>query len=469
MKILLALAPWLLSGIGLVLLLWPRDPGRSAFVDLPLQLALGCLIGPGVGSLLYYFWMLVGDGVPGAQASLPLKWGEIGLAGGIFLAAVVQRSAPRPWIRWRALREGLERGKTRLAAFSAGGFAVFAAVFGLALVRHELTQPHGTFDAYAIWNQRARFLFRLGADWRQAFDPNINWKFHADYPLLLPLNVVRLWTAAGSEVLRAPQVLSVLFALALAGVLFGALWSARRPVGAAVAGCLLLGTPWLLMIASAQTADVPLAGYLLGTAALLWLSLERETPPDGWMALAGLCAGLAAWTKNEGQLFALVALACAVGVAVRRRGVRSLIAFLLGAALPAAALISFKLWLAAPGDLFVGQTLADLLAKLVDGSRYVTILAWFGRLEWNFGGWGFPALPLLALAALLLWKRPIHRAPLIGMLVLLGLTLAGYMGIYLITPHPLEWHLNYSADRLLFHLYPLLLFILFQGQSTFTE
>jgi hypothetical protein len=32
-----------------------------------------------------------------------------------------------------------------------------------------------------------------------------------------------------------------------------------------------------------------------------------------------------------------------------------------------------------------------------------------------------------------------------------------YMLIYVITPHDLEWHLNYSMSRLLIHLFPMAL------------
>jgi len=32
-----------------------------------------------------------------------------------------------------------------------------------------------------------------------------------------------------------------------------------------------------------------------------------------------------------------------------------------------------------------------------------------------------------------------------------------YLLIYLITPHDLEWHLNYSMSRLLIHLFPMAL------------
>ena len=48
--------------------------------------------------------------------------------------------------------------------------------------------PHGRWDAWAIWNLRAKFLATPSDRWRDAFDPVVSWS-HPDYPLLLPLAV----------------------------------------------------------------------------------------------------------------------------------------------------------------------------------------------------------------------------------------------------------------------------------------
>lgn len=41
------------------------------------------------------------------------------------------------------------------------------------------------------------------------------------------------------------------------------------------------------------------------------------------------------------------------------------------------------------------------------------------------------------------------------------LQLGGYYLIYLITPHPVAWQLEFSLDRLLLHVYPVMLFLWF--------
>jgi len=43
-------------------------------------------------------------------------------------------------------------------------------------------------------------------------------------------------------------------------------------------------------------------------------------------------------------------------------------------------------------------------------------------------------------------------------LVILVIIVAGFIAVYLITPYPLEWHMKYSTDRLVFQLYPVFIF-----------
>src|SRR5207237_5909321 len=45
----------------------------------------------------------------------------------------------------------------------------------MALVHQALAAPHGAWDAWAIWNLRARFLFLGGVHWRDAFSKAIDW------------------------------------------------------------------------------------------------------------------------------------------------------------------------------------------------------------------------------------------------------------------------------------------------------
>jgi len=45
----------------------------------------------------------------------------------------------------------------------------------------------------------------------------------------------------------------------------------------------------------------------------------------------------------------------------------------------------------------------------------------------------------------------------------LGLTLAGYFFIYLITPYEIYWHLRFSLARLFIQIWPSAIFVFFLG------
>ena len=67
-------------------------------------------------------------------------------------------------------------------------FAVVAGIALAGLAGQALASPDGGWDARAIWNLRARFLFRSGDEWRGAFDAAFE---HTDYPLLVPATLAR--------------------------------------------------------------------------------------------------------------------------------------------------------------------------------------------------------------------------------------------------------------------------------------
>ncbi|HEY3038658.1 MAG TPA: hypothetical protein VGJ66_07965, partial [Pyrinomonadaceae bacterium] len=56
------------------------------------------------------------------------------------------------------------------------------------LVILAIKKPHGEWDAWAIWNMRARFIFRAGPFWRDAFSYVID-RSRPDYPILIPASI----------------------------------------------------------------------------------------------------------------------------------------------------------------------------------------------------------------------------------------------------------------------------------------
>lgn len=121
----------------------------------------------------------------------------------------------------------------------------------------------------------------------------------------------------------------------------------------------------------------------------------------------------------------------------------------------------FGFKLAPSGDLF-SSGLAEIWGRMTDVSHYTLTLKTFAKEFFNFRRWGYNA-PSFLLYYLVLrqkadttWSRG-----LLAVLVMLVIQLLAYFAIYSITHHDLEWHLAFSLDRILLHIYPTALFLLF--------
>ncbi len=335
------------------------------------------------------------------------------------------------------------------------GLSVFA-------VLQQIGVPQGDWDAWAIWNLKARFFARGGPLWSRAFAASIAWS-HPDYPLLLPATVARLWVYAGQETALIPALVAVLFA-ALTAVALAAFLAARQGVAIGLLAVLaLFATPDFVEHAGLQIADLPLGCWLLLALGTLSLA-ERDGAVDGGSyLLAGLCAGAGAWTKNEGSLLLLAVLASLVAFAPRARLLARCAAFFAGAALPLLVLAVMKLSLAAQSDLLAGQSLSAIATRLIDPARHAAIIASFAHMFWLMTG-GTVLVTLLLLAPLmgLNQDREARRRARAGALVL-AITLCGYYSVYLATPHDLVFHLASSNRRLFMQLWPSALFVLFSS------
>lgn len=341
-------------------------------------------------------------------------------------------SAPLSWLHWA------------LATVLVQSVAVGAIV----VWRSFRTEPFGGWDGWAIWNLQARAMVRAGTDWPALLaTPELSWT-HPDYPKLVSASVARLWSWSGNEPAAAAGLVSATFAAAILGVLVFTLARLRSRTPALLTGLLLVGTPFYLSFAPNQHADLPLASCLLGAVALCALG-ER------W-ALAGLCAGFAAWTKNEGLLFAAMFAVAGGWHAWRSDQRRALPKLLAGLALALAPVLWLKFTLAPPNDL-LATPLGPRLAQLLAPERHRLILEVLWRDLRGFGEWR--VLPFLTMALpFAAWRGRVRLVAGARLLPLaLGGMLAGYYIVYLLSPQNLAWHLDTSLVRLLLQLWPLAL------------
>jgi 4-amino-4-deoxy-L-arabinose transferase-like glycosyltransferase len=235
-----------------------------------------------------------------------------------------------------------------------------------------------------------------------------------------------------------------------------------------LAGLVLTGTYRFIEVGAYQIADVPIGFYFL--AAFISLVLYDEYQSNGLLVLTGLMAGFSAWTKNEGILFLTALILVVFAVYWIRKSwkfaLKSISYIVIGALPGLITLVVFKTGYAPQTDVFADLNIGELTKRFLDVSRHLQILKSFpGNLFKITKIW----LLILPLVFFLLGKS---REPKnsgngfsAGLLVLLIMAI-GYYGVYIITPHDLDWHLRSSMWRLIVQFWPVVLFICFYRMNT---
>jgi hypothetical protein len=327
-------------------------------------------------------------------------------------------------------------------------FAIGAAICTGAMVEHTLHWPDGGYDAWMIWNLRARFLVRA-RDFHDAFSPHLLYWVHQDYPWLLPGVVAQGMLLRGGDPTLVAEPVSYLFGALAVAALALSLARLRGPLWGALGGLVLVGTPCFSVFIANQQSDVPLAAYLVIAAALLAFALEDPRRPPATFLLSGVAAGLGAWTKNEGLLYAGCLFAALLW---RHREARAPLWFAAGF-LPFGALFAgFKLTVALPNDLLRFSTAAGLVGRALDPHRWAQLLVMVLRRIVFFQNF---ALWMVAEVLVLLFVLRKRRAGPLGLALLLAF--AAYVPIYLLQPHPLDWLFRTSIDRIVIQLWPALI------------
>ena len=432
-------------GFWIVSLFWP---GSSPFTrDFWLKLTLAFGVGQGVTSCLFFGWLTVVG-----RIGRELIFFELGLLA-LLMVVLFLRKNPPPLPRPRAEIQTSQFGRWIKLVFVC---VLFATTVGMTAT--FLANPHGSWDAWAIYGLRARFLMRGGDLQSSTFSNLIQWS-HPDYPLLLPASTARLWVYAGRESPVLQSVTSSIFTFATAGLLVQSLSRLRSESQGFLAGLLLLISYSFVLIGSSGVADVPLAYYF--TAAIVLPVVFDQS--DRVVILSGLFAGFGAWTKNEGLVFLFIILVVQVLFSLRRRkreGYRQLALMIVGATPVLLVVAYFKLVFAPPSEIVTAWFSPTLMTKLADPSRYIFILKTATarlftrtqRLDISY---------LLLFYAICMGFSIKRRFDIFRLTLVLVLMLTSYFWVYLTTPHELTFHVTESINRLYLQLYPLLLFIYF--------
>ena len=446
------------TGFVLCSAFWRRSQG---LMDWLTRLFISLGVGAGLSSCMFYFELLAGSRT--RTDFLLLDSLLLGVAGAVSLIGHRLRSADKT--RESQAESPPASGIAYLLALPA---VVATSIAVLYSIRYAVGHPHGTWDSWAIWTLRARFLFRSGAQWRHAFSSVLAYS-HPDYPLLLPASIDRLWTYLQQEALLVPTMLGFFFMLCTVGLAMSSVATLRSKSQALLVGAVLVTTPFFVKHAVSGYAESPLMFFFLATTVLLIMS---ESTPQ-MLVLAGLTAGLAAWTKNEGLLFLVSAGTSLTAVVFFARGraacIRTVSLFVAGAFPVLAVIILFK------SHVHVGNWLFEpdpgggtVLGRMAAVGRYSTISSYYlGEIS-GFGEWRISMVPVLGMYYLLLGRlRGVKQKP--GLLTAIG-TLAGafvgYFFVFVITPSDLEWQLANSLNRIFLQLWPAALVVFFSVTRT---
>lgn len=434
--------------------IWGPGPHRFHSNRL-LKVCLATGLALGISSCAYWGWLLLGGSSwVGLVASESLLFF---ITAGL-LYSVSKRRVPRhdTAVSCVPMPRGL------LVALSACALVALTTAL-TRFVYLSLASPHGEIDALTIWNLRARFLARGGEQWLDSFTGLL--ATHVpDYPLLLPATIARWWTYLGEELTVVPAFVGMLFTFATIGLAASALSLIRSRGQGLLAGIALLGTPFLIKHGASQYADVPLGFFILATLVVFSLHDHAAGEPAGLLIMAGLMAGFAAWTKNEGLLFVPIVVLARLLAVVPARGwsswwgeTRMFAAGLLPVLL---VVLTFKAYIAPGLSQIVADQGATTIERLTDLSRYTEAGQAFFRKVARFGHPGFvvPAVYLLLMG----WRvNETGRSSLLATGVTLGLMLAGYFMVFIVTPYGVRYQIDTSLDRLWMHLWPSMVFLFF--------
>lgn len=322
--------------------------------------------------------------------------------------------------------------------------------------------PHGAWDGWTVWNLHARFLFRGETSWKDLFDPVLKWSQN-QYPLLLPGFVSGTWTIVGADEQWIPALIASLFTALTIGITGAGVSVVAGSARGGAAALVLLATPSLLLHTAGQMADIPLSVYILTAVVLLRFSLTWPEWTTPLLVCAGLSAGFAAWTKMEGLIFAIVLLGSPLVLALRSPRsdpFKNMFRIAAGLAPMMLLVLAFRTFLAPA----VGMRLnvSSTFERLSDLSRYQQVATHFVEGVLNFGDAGGGLHPgflllLLVLAAAMSNTKVCWRS--LALLIIPAFVFAAYFAVYMVTPYDVSWHLAYSLDRLLLHLWPATTFI----------
>jgi len=399
--------------------------------------------------------------------SLGLSLTAVRILGPLIIAAVLALVfARRCWPRDRGSQAPFISERVPFQALEWFLIAAVAAEISAAFFQAWLL-PMEAYDAVSNWGLKAKAIF-LAGEIPLSFLRNPNYEvFHPDYPLLVPLIESHVYRFLGDLREASAKVIFPLFLAGCTAVLFAVLRKAGQTRRSGLLfSFLLTSIPYFSQQATNGYADVVMSFYFGGGT--LYLYLWQTTGNGLFLALSALLTACAALTKNEGLVIVGVHLLWLAGVLLSRAGTarrRKLISFGTYFCILAAVLTPwylFKVSLGVGNDVINSEAFRAGFSwkswSRMGPIAYHLQTQVFGPKNWNL-------VWILLCAAVVVRRQVLLRSPAVLVLCVMGLVLAAYMSVYLVTPYTtapfdVRWHLRTSASRLLLHALPHAVFLI---------
>jgi len=330
------------------------------------------------------------------------------------------------------------------------GLLILAAV-GL-LAADSLSVPLVDCDAFAIWGFKAKVLSHAALRPTPAYFHDLTLSYsHLDYPLLLPFLTAGAYAAMGVVDDQSGKLVSVFLDVLIVPLVYqGLRWKLSR-LPALCLCAVLVWLPPFLRFGGTGCADLPLAMFYAGSIFFVarWLDGRQRTD----LVLAILFSSFTAFTKNEGQVLALInglVLLLFAFFPFRKPALGGALVFFAGLLLVESAWLFWNRSLPRTHENYGPKLLS---AQLITSLPKLNQIFWAMLLQiTNSSVWGW--LWLLTGSLALLGRRAFLQRPVVAVWCLLGLHLLAYALVYCVTPWNLTLLLATSLDRLLWHTIP---------------
>lgn len=313
--------------------------------------------------------------------------------------------------------------------------------------------PMGGWDAWSVWNLKAKFIFSGEDRWKNMLDP-VLWRSSPHYPLLLPLINVWGWSFLSAPAAVGPLIVSILFTLLTAGTLIFGLKPQTGPMAALVSGLLLLCLAYFVQLATSQYCDIVFAFYLLAGIIALKNACQQEN--KSFAFLAGLFLGFLSFAKSEGVLAMLILAGLSI---FYLRDKKLWGPLFLGSLVTSLPTLIFERFFSPGNQTFINGLVSSTQPSDMYRLKMIFAFLWanLNSQKWN-GLWAVLAVGLIFSKGRC-FQREFTIIPLF-LLVYLSLIFAYY---YINTYFKIAWWMQVTLDRIFLGILPVIIFWIFSA------